>query len=271
MDDIAASPALRRALARIRKITGADLAFSGIPNSGALRLSVFDGPVAGPLRHAALSHGHGLGGRVVAQQRPFAVSDYVRSPSIVHTYDEIIRSENLRAMVAVPVMVGRSLVSVIYAASRVPQSELGRVFDAVVAEARDLEHSLVVKTALHHSEVGGGANPDDLVPRMRAAYEQLRLVAGEISDAGLQARIRDIADQLAPDESDSPVAAVHLTARELDVLTLMASGHSNPVVASQLGVGLYTVKGHVKNIMNKLNADTRFEAVVNARSLRLLP
>jgi DNA-binding NarL/FixJ family response regulator len=55
-----------------------------------------------------------------------------------------------------------------------------------------------------------------------------------------------------------------LTARELEVLTLVAAGNANKIVASELGVSEETVKGHMSNILAKLNANDRTHAVTIA-------
>ncbi len=55
-----------------------------------------------------------------------------------------------------------------------------------------------------------------------------------------------------------------LTPRELDVLQKMAEGLSNKLIADRLSVTEGTVKIHVKNILGKMNADTRTEAVTLA-------
>jgi DNA-binding NarL/FixJ family response regulator len=52
-----------------------------------------------------------------------------------------------------------------------------------------------------------------------------------------------------------------LSARELDVLGLVAAGNSNKRVALLLGLAEETVKGHVKNVLGKLNARDRTHAV----------
>ncbi|HMG32882.1 MAG TPA: response regulator transcription factor [Blastocatellia bacterium] len=52
-----------------------------------------------------------------------------------------------------------------------------------------------------------------------------------------------------------------LTAREVDVLMLIAEGNSNKLIASQLSLSEETVKGHVKNILSKLGANDRTHAV----------
>jgi len=52
-----------------------------------------------------------------------------------------------------------------------------------------------------------------------------------------------------------------LTARELEVLRMMADGAANKTIAWKLGISDHTVKFHVASILGKLNAGTRTEAV----------
>jgi LuxR family maltose regulon positive regulatory protein len=62
-----------------------------------------------------------------------------------------------------------------------------------------------------------------------------------------------------------------LTARELEVLVLLATGMPNPRIAEQLFVTLDTVKKHVSHVLGKLGAANRTEAVTRARQLSLIP
>ena len=55
-----------------------------------------------------------------------------------------------------------------------------------------------------------------------------------------------------------------LTARELEVLEMLAEGLSNKQIAAGLGVSDHTAKFHVTSIMGKLHAGTRTEAVMRA-------
>jgi DNA-binding CsgD family transcriptional regulator len=55
-----------------------------------------------------------------------------------------------------------------------------------------------------------------------------------------------------------------LTARELEVLRLLAAGHSNREIADALFVSLPTVKGHVTSIMGKLGLESRTAAIAYA-------
>jgi DNA-binding NarL/FixJ family response regulator len=52
-----------------------------------------------------------------------------------------------------------------------------------------------------------------------------------------------------------------LTARELEVLRMLAEGAANKIIAWQLKISEHTVKFHVAQILAKLNAGTRTEAV----------
>ncbi|QIF02662.1 response regulator transcription factor [Roseimicrobium sp. ORNL1] len=60
------------------------------------------------------------------------------------------------------------------------------------------------------------------------------------------------------------------SARELEVLALIAKGRSNKEIAAALGVSDETVKTHVSNIMQKLHAQDRAHAVTEAIRLGLL-
>lgn len=61
-----------------------------------------------------------------------------------------------------------------------------------------------------------------------------------------------------------------LTAREMDVLTLMAGGSSNADISAALYISLSTVKTHISALMRKLDATNRTSAVKLARDKGLL-
>jgi LuxR family maltose regulon positive regulatory protein len=75
---------------------------------------------------------------------------------------------------------------------------------------------------------------------------------------------------LLPSATDSPILGESLTAREMEVLRLLAAGSSNQAIARELVVELGTVKRHVSNIMDKLQVQSRLEAVVRARDLGIV-
>jgi DNA-binding NarL/FixJ family response regulator len=51
--------------------------------------------------------------------------------------------------------------------------------------------------------------------------------------------------------------ALALTPREFEVLSLIADRSSNEAIALRLGISIHTVKNHVHNILEKLEADNR--------------
>jgi LuxR family transcriptional regulator, maltose regulon positive regulatory protein len=61
-----------------------------------------------------------------------------------------------------------------------------------------------------------------------------------------------------------------LSERELEVLRLIALGHSNQAIADRLVVAVSTVKKHVNNIYGKLDVQSRTQALLRARELHLL-
>jgi len=69
----------------------------------------------------------------------------------------------------------------------------------------------------------------------------------------------DIAAELAEHATDDA-----LSAREIDVLRLIAGGNSNKRIADQLSISEATVKSHVANILSKLGANDRAHAVTIA-------
>jgi DNA-binding CsgD family transcriptional regulator len=62
-----------------------------------------------------------------------------------------------------------------------------------------------------------------------------------------------------------------LTARESDVLRLMAEGLANRAIALRLGISENTVKFHVASVLAKLGAQSRAEAVMHAVRWGLVP
>ena len=61
-----------------------------------------------------------------------------------------------------------------------------------------------------------------------------------------------------------------LTARETQLLQLLAQGFIYKEIASKLGISTHTVHGHVKKIYGKLHAVNRSEALRKAASLGYL-
>ncbi len=71
--------------------------------------------------------------------------------------------------------------------------------------------------------------------------------------------------------SSEPVPSpIQISRREQEVLQLFAAGLTNPEIAEQLFISVSTVKFHITNILDKLGATTRAEALVTAVKSNLL-
>jgi DNA-binding NarL/FixJ family response regulator len=76
-----------------------------------------------------------------------------------------------------------------------------------------------------------------------------------------------------PDDDPAPrpqPLVVPLSARELEIVRLLAEGHSNREIATALFLAEGTVKNHVTNVLAKLGARDRTQAALRARALGLL-
>jgi DNA-binding NarL/FixJ family response regulator len=62
----------------------------------------------------------------------------------------------------------------------------------------------------------------------------------------------------------SRAEAPALSVRELQVLRLVAAGEGTNAIAGQLGLSVHTARNHIRNLMTKLGAHSRVEAVVMA-------
>jgi two-component system nitrate/nitrite response regulator NarL len=103
--------------------------------------------------------------------------------------------------------------------------------------------------------------PDDLVVALREIVAGKTVVAPEL--APVLARVVQGGDARS-NENKIPNPFSELTPREYEILTLLAEGQSNKVIARNLGISDGTVKLHVKAILRKLNVSSRITAAVMA-------
>jgi DNA-binding NarL/FixJ family response regulator len=92
--------------------------------------------------------------------------------------------------------------------------------------------------------------------------DAVRIVAG--GGAYFDPRIAHVVLRRLGAPSPHPSTDSPLTPRELDVLRLIADGIGNVEIAERLNIGLGTVKGHIRDILEKLSAADRTQAAVNA-------
>jgi DNA-binding NarL/FixJ family response regulator len=70
--------------------------------------------------------------------------------------------------------------------------------------------------------------------------------------------------------SDAGAVSGGLTARQLEVLTLLAQGHSNKVIERRMDIAPRTVRAHLTEIFRLLEADGRVQAILKARLMGLI-
>jgi DNA-binding NarL/FixJ family response regulator len=144
--------------------------------------------------------------------------------------------------------------------------------DGVEATRRLPKQRVIILTTFDHDEyvveaLRAGASgfllkdapPDELVRAVRVVAAGDALLAPAVT--------RRLLDRVAPTLRISREAASQfdrLTARERDVLQMVATGRSNSEIAAQLHIGETTVKTHVSHLLEKLELRDRVQAVVLA-------
>jgi DNA-binding NarL/FixJ family response regulator len=105
---------------------------------------------------------------------------------------------------------------------------------------------------------------EEVVAGIRAAAAGQSLISPRIATMLLQ-RVRDAAGTV-----DVDLAPANLSARELEVLGLMAEGKSNHEIAEALVISPSTVHNHISSILMKLQVENRVQAAVRAVRDRLI-
>jgi NarL family two-component system response regulator LiaR len=114
--------------------------------------------------------------------------------------------------------------------------------------------------------------PEELAAAVRAAAEGRSVLQSPVATRVLQQVRENLAARPAsvPRQPAQPLAEP-LSQREIEVLSLIASGLTNREIARRLFIAVGTVKRHVNNIYGKLEVHHRAEAIARARELGLLP
>ncbi|HET6560710.1 MAG TPA: response regulator transcription factor [Marmoricola sp.] len=124
--------------------------------------------------------------------------------------------------------------------------------DAVVAAMQAGARGFVVK----------GSGRAELLGAVRAVAARGAVFSPAVAD-----RLADWFSGRGP--APVPTAFGRLSARELEVLELMARGYDNRRIARELVLSDKTVRNHVSNVLTKLDAEDRTDAVLRARAAGL--
>ena len=112
------------------------------------------------------------------------------------------------------------------------------------------------------------AEPEELIEAVHAVYEGQSVLDQKLVQHLM--RLMGSAPRTGAARSDTEALVEPLSARELEVLRLVARGFTNKAVAAQLGISDRTVQGHLANIFGKLNAQSRTDAVMIGLRLGLI-
>jgi DNA-binding NarL/FixJ family response regulator len=102
------------------------------------------------------------------------------------------------------------------------------------------------------------SSEDDLIEAIKAVSEGKAFFSPEISRMLVEDYVRDLRKRGAEDSYDL------LTAREREILHLLAEGKSNKDIAALLNLSLFTVETHRRNLQDKLNVHSLAELILYA-------
>jgi DNA-binding NarL/FixJ family response regulator len=136
----------------------------------------------------------------------------------------------------------------------------------VIAGESDEEEALDALYAGASAILPRSAKSPEIAAAIEVARSGLALLPRHVLERLLDANSPASEDSLRHDSA----SRVSLTPREQEVLTAMADGASNKVIARRLGVSIHAAKFHVAAILAKLDADSRTEAVARAAHLGLV-
>ncbi|UTI66692.1 LuxR C-terminal-related transcriptional regulator [Paraconexibacter antarcticus] len=197
--------------------------------------------------------------QMLRRRVPMIVEDAMNNPRAMR---DLTRVSRIRSYVAAPVMPEGQVIGFIHATRMSTDDAYDRDLLSAFAEGYGyaLERS-ILQQRLHQQ----GEKVRDLVRSTEALLTDAR-------EAGLQiASSADPAGEVRRSTSQAaPQARIHslLTRRELEIIELMATGETNRQIAERMVVTEGTVKGHVSQILKKLHASNRAEAV--SRYMRII-
>jgi len=197
-----------------------------------------------------------LENEMLRRRAPLIVHDTLNSPGAM---GDLLRRSNIRSYVSAPVMPEGRVIGGIHASTMARDTVADR--DVLWAFAEGYGYALertILLERLH-----------DQGDRIRQLVASTESMLTEIREAGLQ--ITNTSKGLLATEAEpvrsamlsAPVSPIHqiLTSRELEIIELLAHGETNKQIAERMVVSEGTVKSHVGNILRKMQAANRAEAV----------
>ena len=201
-----------------------------------------------------------------------AIAIYSADPALRCKLEQLLREDPAMAVVgvadnpsAVLRLIDQNHVDVVLVDSP-PREQLadwrtrhGETAFVVLIDERSKEDSLDALYAGARAILPRSAERNEIVVAIKAVTNGLAILPREL----LSTLLNGGSDPDDLFDGNDAVRAL-LTPRELEVLAAMADGASNKAIARRLGISFHTAKFHVAAILEKLNADSRTEAVTRA-------
>jgi DNA-binding CsgD family transcriptional regulator len=263
---------LRRAGRNLRAQGAIPIVFGGLRDERGIRVTTTSGAQTAKLTTIVVRPDRGLGGRSWSSGQPQAVADYARATDITHDFDRQILGEGIVGLAVAPVIVRNRVTGLLYGGYRTELHRAGAL-DLLGHEAGRIAQELLVRDlvderirAMRIRETPGSPAAGAARPDLSEVFARLRQVAARTTDPQTAQELRELLDL-------EPAAGVdrRLTTRQVDVLALVALGLTNEGIAASLGLSSLTVKSYLRSAMARLDARTRYEAVVEARRLKIIP
>jgi two-component system, NarL family, response regulator YdfI len=186
-----------------------------------------------------------------------ALADLVRCSALTELYAatsslerlaELVRAANARVAVLTRVRADDDELTEVMARAA------GMPLIVLTADARTLAPGFLRSGA--RAMLAVDADEEQIVAAVMCAFHGLRVMPAAAESEADATAVQALATAPEP-----------LTARELEILGLLAAGDSNKTIAARLSISVHTVKFHISSILAKLGVASRTEAV--ALGLRL--
>lgn len=263
---------LAQAVRATRQRSGLPIVFGGLLQDDTITLRHGAGNLDKMLSRVRIRPSLGLGGLAWQRKSSIETIDYFAYDQISHQYDDAVRSERLTSVVVSPVVVREQVRGLIYGGTRgegtIGQAMISRLHQAAAKIAREIDIRDEVERRVTALGAGSTHTPLD-GPRedVRELYAELREISRHAERSALRDDLERVLSRFASPRPHGP----ELTARQTDVLALVALGCSNAETALRLGLSTDTVKSYLQSAMRRLDAGNRHQAVAHARKFGLLP
>jgi DNA-binding CsgD family transcriptional regulator/GAF domain-containing protein len=197
-----------------------------------------------------------LESELIRRREPAIVADAATDE---RTHPPLVELARMTSYVAAPIVAGDRVIGLLHADNQMA---------GVVELDRDILWFFAIGFAQIFERAVLHARLRDQRAEVMRAMKSVEAVLDELASTEIELSTRERTTALAVSRPVRPVLAERptvleglLTTREMEVLSLMATGATNDRIAQRLVIGTQTVKSHVKQILRKLRVENRAEAI----------